>query len=169
MKRWLLFIFIVAPVLYLLAYGLTRNPRDLPSALLGKPAPDFSLQTLDGKTVTLDSLKGKPAVINFWATWCGPCLYEHPVLKSAHETYEKEGVQFLGVVYQDEMENVSSFIKELGEPFQVLLDPKSKMAIDYGIGGVPETFFVDTQGVIQNKYSGVLTSDYLKDQIKHLK
>lgn len=169
MKRWIFFILIVGPILYLLSFGLTRNPKELPSVLVGKPAPEFSLQTLDGKPVTLKSLSGSPLVINFWATWCGPCFYEHSVLKEARRTYEKEGIKFLGVVYQDQKENVVAFLKELGEPFLVLLDPKNQMAIDYGVGGVPETFFIDTQGIIQNKFSGALTREYLNLQIRNLK
>jgi len=169
LKRWLLFILIVAPIVYLLAFGLTRNPRELPSAMVGKMAPDFLLETLDGKKIDLPSLKGSPVVINFWATWCGPCFYEHPVLKEVRSIYEKEGVKFLGVVYQDKKETVVQFVKELGEPFLVLFDPKSQMAIDYGVGGVPETFFIDSKGLIQNKFSGVLTKEYLKDQIEKIK
>lgn len=168
MKRGFLFVIIVAPIVALLAFGLTRNPRELPFVLEGKQAPDFSLQTLEGKTVTLQSFAGKPLVINFWATWCGPCFYEHAILKEARETYEKEGIKFLGVVYQDQKENVIQFLKELGEPFLVLLDPKSQMAISYGVGGVPETFFVDAQGIIRNKFQGALTTLYLDLQIENL-
>lgn len=167
-KRWLLFLLIVAPIVYLLAFGLTRDPRELPSVMIGKMAPDFSLQTADDKTVTRQSLQGSPLVINFWATWCGPCFYEHPVLKEARSTYEKEGVKFLGVVYQDKKEPVVQFLKELGEPFLVLFDPKSQMAIDYGVGGVPETFFVDKKGIISDKFQGILTKEYLNGQIQGL-
>ena len=122
-----------------------------------------------GKETAVDPAAGKVVLVNFWATWCGPCFYEHPVLKEVRSIYEKEGVKFLGVVYQDKKETVVQFVKELGEPFLVLFDPKSQMAIDYGVGGVPETFFIDSKGLIQNKFSGVLTKEYLKDQIEKIK
>ncbi len=169
MKRAILFTIIVAPIVYLLTFGLMRNPQDLPSVLIGKPAPTFVLQTLDGKKVTLESFKGSSVILNFWATWCGPCAYEHPVLKEARDRYEKEGVKFFGVVYQDTPENAKAFIKEMGEPFMVLLDPESKAAIDYGVGGVPETFFIDPQGIIRAKSMGVLTLDFIQKQIKEFK
>lgn len=168
MKRYLFFLFIVIPILALLAFGLQRDPRVLPSVLVGKNAPDFSLQTLEGKRVTLQSFSGQPLVINFWATWCGPCFYEHPILKEGRDIYEKEGVKFLGVVYQDQKENVIQFLKEMGEPFLVLLDPQNEMAISYGVGGVPETFFVDGQGIIRSKIQGALTLATLDLQLKNL-
>lgn len=168
MKRWILFLFIVAPILYFLAFGLTRDPRDLPSVMIGKKAPNFSLETMEGKKFILESLAGAPLVVNFWATWCGPCFYEHAVLKKARDRYEKEGVKFLGVVYQDQKETVLQFLKEEGSPFEALLDPESKMAIDYGVGGVPETFFIDAHGIIRDKFAGVLTTEYLNEQIERL-
>lgn len=168
LKRWLLFILVVTPIVYLLVFGLMRNARDLPSAMVGKKAPDFSLQTLDGKAVTLKSLSSSPMVINFWATWCGPCLLEHGVFKEANNLYGKE-IKFLGVVYQDQKENAEHFVKEYGEAFLVLLDLESRMAIDYGVGGIPETFFVDGQGVIRSKYTGLLSFDHLKKELEGIK
>ena len=168
MKRVLLFITIVAPIVALLAFGLTRNPRDLPSTMVGKRAPDFLVETLDGKKVSFSSFVGKPIVLNFWATWCGPCFYEHAALREARKLYEKSGVQFLGIVYQDQKDSVAAFIKEEGEPFKVLFDPQSQGAIAYGVGGVPETFFIDAKGIIRNKFDGVLTSEYLQMQIENL-
>lgn len=169
MKRWLLFLFIVGPILYLLAFGLSRDPRELPSALVGQKAPDFSVETTDGKKLTLADFSGTPLVINFWATWCGPCFYEQSVLKSARATYEPKGVKFLGIVYQDSKENVVPFLKELGEPFIVLFDPQSKMAIDYGVAGVPETFFISADGIIRKKFAGGLNNRILEEEISKLK
>jgi len=168
MKRFALFVLVVGPIVYLLAFGLMRNARELPSAMIGKKAPDFSLHTLDNKTVTLQSLSGKPVVINFWATWCGPCLLEHKVFSEANKLYGKE-FHFFGVVYQDQKENVEQFLKEYGEAFSVLLDPGSKMAIDYGVGGIPETFYVDTKGIIQHKHTGLLTFSHLQEDLEKIK
>ncbi|MBI4124576.1 MAG: DsbE family thiol:disulfide interchange protein [Deltaproteobacteria bacterium] len=168
MKRWILFILVVAPVVYLLTFGLSRDPRELPSVLIGKEAPAFSLKTLENKEITLESLRGSPIVMNFWATWCGPCLYEHAILKEARERFEKEGVKFLGVVYQDRREQVEAFLKEMGEPFVVLLDETSRSAIDFGVGGVPETFFIDSQGIVRKKLSGVLSREYIETGISEM-
>lgn len=169
MMRWILFILIVAPIVYLLTFGLTRNPRELPSVLIGKQSPAFSLEALDGEKVTLESLRGSPIVMNFWATWCGPCFYEHPVLKEARGRYEKEGVKFLGVVYQDKRESVLAFLKEMGEPFTVLWDSNSQTAIDFGVGGVPETFFIDAQGVVRKKLTGALSQEYIEKTLREIK
>lgn len=168
MKKVFLFFLIVIPIVALLGFGLTRNPNTLPSVLVGKVAPTFSVETLDGKTVTLESLSGTPMVINFWATWCGPCFAEHPVLLAAREQYESKGVRFFGVVYQDELKNVKQFLESNGTPFTVLIDPKSQMAINYGVGGVPETFFIDSKGIIRDKLSGSLTPGYLQNQIEKM-
>lgn len=169
MIRWLLFVLIVAPIVYLLTFGLTRNPRELPSVLVGKPAPAFNLETLGGQRVTLESLSGSPIVLNFWATWCGPCFYEHPILKEARDQYEKEGVKFLGVVYQDKRESVLAFLKEMGEPFTVLWDPNSQTAIDFGVGGVPETFFIDAQGIVRKKLAGALSREYIEETLREIR
>lgn len=168
MKRVLLFCMIVVPIAALLAFGLTRDPHVLPSVLIGKPAPAFALRTLEGDPINAASLLGQPLVINFWATWCGPCLHEHRVFRQAAERFAGKGVRFFGVVYQDKEANVREFLAEFGTPFEVLLDPGSTMAIDYGVGGVPETFFVDAQGVIREKFSGMLTMEYLERQIEGL-
>ncbi|MDO8526623.1 MAG: redoxin domain-containing protein [Deltaproteobacteria bacterium] len=165
MKRWILFFVIVVPILALLAFGLTRDARELPSTMTGKKAPDFSLKTLEGKEISLKSFEGHPVVLNFWATWCGPCLMEHKIFNEGRKIYEKEGVVFLGVVYQDKKESVQRFLKEYGEPFTVLTDKESKTAIDYGVGGVPETFFIDSHGTIYDKFSGIMTADYLERKI----
>lgn len=165
MKRVVLFSLVVLPLAALLAYSLTRDARDLPSTLIAKPAPDFQLKTLDGKEVRLKNLTGKTVVINFWASWCYPCMEEHPVFGLAKKAFEKENVVFLGVIYQDTKEAIRKFITQYGEATLTLEDPDSRTAIDYGVGGVPETFFVDAQGIIRHKYKGALTFETLKEGI----
>ena len=168
MKRVILFLLIAGPVVALLAFGLTRNARDLPSTMIGKPAPDFALKNLEGKEVSLKSLEGKNLIVNFWATWCGPCYQEHAVLKAVQKNLAGDSLVLLGVVYQDTVENVKEYLKQEGKPFEVLFDPDNKMGIDYGVGGVPETFFIDSKGIIREKHSGVLTYPYVEFMLDKL-
>lgn len=147
---------VVVPLVLVLLVNLGRNPHVIGSPLVGRPAPEFALAPLDGGApVTLASLRGRPAVINFWATWCVPCMQEHPTMVEASQRL-RDQVQFLGVVFDDQEENVRAFLDENGSPYPSLLDPEGKTAVAYGVAGVPETYFVDPQGVIVSKYVGPL-------------
>jgi cytochrome c biogenesis protein CcmG/thiol:disulfide interchange protein DsbE len=105
--------------------------------------------------ISLESLKGRPAVINFWATWCVPCYQEHPALNGAAQAM-KGDVQFLGVVYEDEPERVKAFLSQRGNAYPSLLDEGGRTAIAYGVYGVPETYFIDAAGRIVEKFVGPL-------------
>ena len=150
----------------LLFFSLTRNPRELPSALIGKPAFPFSLKTLDGKPFSLSDAKGKPLILNFWATWCGPCIHEHQVIQQAIRMYEPKGIQFYSILYEDSVENAEAFLKKYGTAAPVLLDPDLKTAIDYGVAGIPETFFIDPEGKISYKQAGVLSQELIFEQLE---
>ena len=155
--NWKVLVAGLVPVVALvgvLASGFGKDPKALPSMLEGKAAPPFELITLDGETISLESLKGKPVVLNFWATWCRPCVQEHPVLLQASQVYGPRGVQFIGILYGDEAENASAWLAREGQAYPTLLDPGQRTAIDYGVGGVPETFFIGRDGTIVHKYSG---------------
>lgn len=152
---------VVVPLVWVLAEGFGRDPRALPSVLEGTEAPGFSLTTLEGEVVSLDSLRGSPVVLNFWATWCVPCLQEHPVLLQGASRYKGRGVVFLGLLYGDEPEKATAYLEKHGAAYPTLLDPGQRTAIDYGVGGVPETFFLDREGRIVRKVSGPLSPDVL--------
>jgi cytochrome c biogenesis protein CcmG/thiol:disulfide interchange protein DsbE len=145
-----------------LVAGLGKDPQHIDSPLIGHPAPEFVLKAAGtGDTLDLQALRGKPVVINFWATWCGPCYEEHPVLvESARAIGPK--VQFVGVVFNDEEDRIMRFLRERGASYPVLLDQQGKTAIEYGVGGVPETYFLNRQGVIVAKYEGPMTYDTLQ-------
>jgi cytochrome c biogenesis protein CcmG/thiol:disulfide interchange protein DsbE len=149
----LLGLVVVLPLLAVLVLNLGRDPHSVRSPLIGRPAPPFALPRVGGgPPVTLESLRGKPVVINFWATWCVPCFQEHPALQGAARAMGRD-VQFLGVVYEDDEARVRSFLAEHGQAYPSLLDDGARTAIAYGVAGVPETYFIDPTGRISAKYS----------------
>ena len=157
---------VVVPLIALLVLNLGRNPNAVDSPLIGAPAPPFALVPVDGgEPVRLDDLRGKPVVLNFWATWCVPCYQEHPLLVSAAKNLGEE-VHFLGVVYQDEDERVREWLRSEGSSYPSLLDPDGKVAIAYGVYGVPETYFIDPGGTIVSKYVGALDGGTLMARLR---
>ena len=151
---------IVTALLVFLAMGLGKDPRLIESPLVGKEAPSFVLQDLDGNTYDLEALRGKPVLINFWATWCQPCIYEHPFLIEAAKRYEGR-VHFLGVIYNDEPSLIRRFVAQRGAWGPTLIDPGTQTAIAYGVYGAPETFIIDPDGVIVEKVTSVVQWDSL--------
>ena len=146
------------PVVAFLAWGLTQDPHNIPSPLPGKTAPDFALETLKGDSLRLADLKGQVVLVNFWASWCLACRSEHRVLVDASTRYASKGVKIVGVVYQDTRDNALAWINERGGNWPNLLDAGSRTAIQYGLFGVPETFFVGRDGRILYKQIGPVDS-----------
>lgn len=147
----------VGALVAVLASGFGKDPRALPNTLEGRPAPVFQLQDLDGRTWDLRTLRGHPVVINFWATWCGPCVEEMDLLARLAETWEPQGVVFLGVLYGDDPARAREFLARTTIRYPSLVDPKKATLIDFAVGGVPETFFIDKEGVIARKIVGQVT------------
>jgi cytochrome c biogenesis protein CcmG/thiol:disulfide interchange protein DsbE len=159
----------VVPVLALLAYGFRTDPRDIPSPLVGKPAAPFALTTFDGKPVSLDALRGKVVVVNFWASWCIPACYdEAPSLERAWRAYRDRGVALVGINIQDKEEPARRFLDRFGHTFPNAPDPAGRVSVDYGVYGVPETFFIDRQGRVRFKHVGAVTDEILTEQIDRL-
>jgi len=149
---------LTVPLVAVLFANLGRDPRAIRSPLIGKAAPAFALPTADGAAaVELGELRGRVVVVNFWATWCVPCFEEHEVLARGAEQFA-DRAQFLGVVYQDEVARVERYLNRFGQSYPALLDEGGQTAIAYGVGGVPETYFISPEGVIVEKYEGPLTS-----------
>ncbi len=132
-----------------------------PGTTDAKPAPDFTVILFSGKEVSLNDFKGKPLIINFWASWCGPCREEAPVLVKVAKEY-KNKVQFLGIVFQDTEVDAKKFIEEFKVKYPNGMDPGGQAAQDYQITGVPETFFIDADGMLRAKWLGALTEERLK-------
>ncbi len=166
--RWLVVPLVVIPASLLIGFSLTRDPRELPSALLNKPAPTFSVRTLDGGVLASSSLRGRPVVVNFWASWCAECKLEHPILMDGDLRYAPN-VAFVGVLYEDRVPDALAYLARYGDAgYPNLLDSDGQLAIDFGVSGVPETFFIDARGIVRFKQWGALTADVLERQIQQL-
>jgi cytochrome c biogenesis protein CcmG/thiol:disulfide interchange protein DsbE len=146
------------------------NPRGVPSALIGRTAPDFSLPALEGvetpalSSADLSGLPG-PVLVNFWASWCVPCIIEHPQLMRLH----REGVPVFGIAYKDKPADSAKFLRERGNPFRRLSkDEPGRVAIDWGVYGVPETYLLDRQGIIRWRWAGPVTPEVLEQDIRPL-
>ena len=158
---------VVLPVLAILIANLGRDPHRIDTKMKGRPAPEFALRALGStEPVSLRSLRGTPVVVNFWATWCVPCLSEHPVLLAQSEQWKD--VRFLGVVYDDTEPTVQRFLDQHGGSYPVLFDQDGRTAIAYGVTGVPETFFIDRNGMIVDKVNLPLDADTLRAKLADL-
>ena len=166
--RWLALPVVLVPLAWLLFTGLGRDPHEIPSPLIGHPLPAFSATTLDGTTFSSAELAGRPAVVNVWASWCAPCIDEHPVLLEAAGGYGDEFVM-VGIVYQDSADGVRSFLARYGDGgWPNLLDTNGQIAVDLGVTGPPETFFVGADGLVRARHIGPLTADVMAEELAGL-
>ena len=168
-KRWRLAGYVPLGVFFVMAVflgiGLTLNPREVPSPLIGKPVPQFSLPPVQGRTLGLATadLKGQVALVNVFASWCVACREEHPVLL---ELAKKGIVPIHGLNYKDKPADAQGWLDELGDPYtRTGADISGRVAIDWGVYGVPETFVVDRNGIIAYKQIGPITPKILEDTI----
>jgi cytochrome c biogenesis protein CcmG/thiol:disulfide interchange protein DsbE len=152
-------------VLALLAYGFTREPRYIDSPILGRAAPPFALTLFDGRTLRLEDLRGRVVFLNFWASWCPPCRVEAPMLEALWGELKDQDVVFLGVNTQDEAPRARAFLDEFGITYPNGRDPDGRIAIDYGVWGLPEAFIVDPAGRITYKHIGTVGRTLLAAKI----
>jgi cytochrome c biogenesis protein CcmG/thiol:disulfide interchange protein DsbE len=160
----------VAALLALLFYGLTTEriqagiaPR--PNAI----APDFSLQSFDGRMVNLADLRGKTVVLNFWASWCIPCRDEQPVLNAVAKRYSDGNVAFVGINMQDTRPDALSFLQQYHVSYAEVVDPDGKVYINYGVVGVPETYVLDREGRIRQKLVGPVVEEQLTATLESMR
>lgn len=148
-----------------LAIGLTRDPREIPSPLIDKPAPAFSLPQLakSDQPLRLADMQGKVWLLNVWASWCAACRDEHPVLVE----FARQGVlPIIGLNYKDKRADAEAWLKEFGDPYATsIVDADGRVGIDYGVYGVPETFLIDGAGRIRYKQIGPITPEVLAKEI----
>jgi cytochrome c biogenesis protein CcmG/thiol:disulfide interchange protein DsbE len=149
-------VLVFAGIAVYLGVGLTRDPHTLPSAMIDQPAPEFDLAGLGGKPgLAKRDLEGQVTLVNFFASWCGPCRIEHPMLMRLAE----EGkVRLDGIAYKDKPEDSLRFLGQLGDPYRRIgVDRDGRVAIDFGVYGVPETYVIDKQGRIRYRQVGPLS------------
>lgn len=185
MNRYFWILGAFAALVALLAFGLGLNPREVPSPLVGKPAPAFRLDLLDqpGKTLGPEDMKGKPWLLNVWSTWCVSCRQEHPVLVE----FSRAGrIPLIGLNYKEvrgdgefdmskmspeeesrlAVKRAAGWLSQHGNPYtQTVMDLDGRVGINYGVYGVPETYLIDAAGVIRMKHTGPITPDVLTNKI----
>jgi cytochrome c biogenesis protein CcmG/thiol:disulfide interchange protein DsbE len=148
-----------------LAVGLMRDPREVPSPFIGKPAPAFRLEQLHDAKLAFapEDMKGKVWLLNVWASWCVSCRVEHPLLV---DMSKREHVPIVGLNYKDKRDDGMQWLAKFGNPYRLsAFDVEGKVGIDYGVYGVPETFVIDKQGVIRYKQIGPITPEALEKTI----
>lgn len=165
MTRFVIPLVLFVVLVVFLAIGLRRDPREIPSPLINKPAPSFQLAQLKdpGKTFSADEMKGKVWLLNVWASWCFSCREEHPYLLQ----YARTGnIPIYGLNSKDKREDALGWLAELGDPYVLSVsDLDGRVGIDYGVYGAPETYLIDRGGVIRFKYVGPITPDIWEKQI----
>lgn len=166
--RFLLPLALFAAIVLFLGVGLGLNPREVPSPLIGKPAPAFKLPRLDdaSRTLSRDDMLGKVWMLNVWASWCAPCREEHPLVV---DIARRGLVPVYGLNYKDKPAAAAGWLASLGNPYRAtLVDADGRAGIDFGVYGVPETFIIDRQGIVRLKHTGPLTPEVVRERIEPL-
>jgi peroxiredoxin len=168
-KRTILRIIVLGVIVIALGsafYSAYSSDKSL--AAVGNAAPDFTLTNLEGAEVSLSDFRGKGVFINFWATWCGPCKREMPLMEKHYQEVKDEGIEILAVNIAESNVAVSSFIERIGVTFPVLLDsnPDRVVTQRYGVGALPASYFVDKDGVIVGHYVGEMNESILKEHLE---
>ncbi len=153
-----------------LALAFRRDPHDIRTGTIGKPAPAFTLERLDGSgKVALADLSGKVVVMNFFASWCLPCTQENPALVRVYERYRASDVVMVGVNYQESRDNGLAYVQRMGMGWTTVADDDGSVAFSYGVFGPPETFFIGTDGIIAGRHIGPIDEETLVTAIEKLR
>ena len=151
----LVVVLVIVGLVVVLALSFRRDPRDIRTGTVGKPAAAFDLERLDGQgRIRLDDYRGRTVILNFWASWCIPCKQENPALAEVWERYRDSDVVLIGIVYQDSPEAARDYTARLGNTWPSGIDADGRTAIAYGVFGIPETFFIAPDGVIAGRHIG---------------
>ena len=165
MNRFLIPLALFMGLVVFLAIGLGRDPHEVPSPLINKPAPAFQLPQLheSAKTFSAQEMRGKVWLLNVWASWCFSCREEHPLLLD----FARSGaVPLYGLNYKDQRDDAIAWLNELGNPYRLsAVDLDGRVGIDYGVYGAPETYLIDREGLIRFKHVGPLTPEVIQNKI----
>ena len=162
--KWLLVVFVALIAAWagteLYRSSSTTDPESdrTVAQLLGMP-----FTTAEGQAIKLADWQGRILVVNFWATWCPPCVNEMPLLQEVYNNRKGEGIEVIGINYNEDYERVKKFISEKGVVFTILIDSDLKVSMDYGVIGLPVTFFIDREGRIKEKFKGELNKKLIED------
>ena len=173
--KLLIILAIVGLILALVIAGLllfkgdaAKESSSQSSSAIKEAAPNFNLALLEGKKFQLSDYKGKPVLINFFASWCLPCREEIPAIEKIVSVYQPKGIVFLGISTDDTEVNAKDFIKKYGVTYQVGLDKTTEIQKSFGLYGIPTTYFIDKQGIINYFHSGAVTEELLQNELDKL-
>lgn len=155
-------------VAYLLLWPSQGSKAAGTGIAVGAPAPDFELKTMDGKTYRLSELKGRPVMINFWASWCAPCRAEMPALQAAYKEHESTGFLILAVNLNEADVAITAFQQKLGLTFPIVIDKEDKVSRLYDIVPLPTSYFVDRNGIVQGRWQGEIRTPQLQAMLKKI-
>jgi len=166
-RSWLV-ISAVLPLIVVAGWAavlMARSSAAAGGAHIGQAAPEFALADLDGNPLRLSDLRGRPVIVNFWASWCGPCVEEFPMLRAAAQRHAAQNVAVVGIVFRDNSEAARRFMDRMAAGWPAAMDPGEQVAQAFGIYGPPETFFIDANGVVRGRQIGQLTPSDLERQL----
>jgi thiol-disulfide isomerase/thioredoxin len=158
---------VIAAAMLYFGFHAARRSGPPQAASKSAPAPDFTLESLDGKSMRLSDLRGKAVLLNFWATWCGPCKIETPWLVELQNQYGAQGLQVIGVAMDDSgKDDIAKFAKDMGVNYPVLLGKEAVGDAYGGVPALPESFFIGRDGKIVDKIIGLKGRSEIEDSIK---
>jgi len=170
---------VLVSAIWLAVWMMRRGeaPRPAPSAgdflaaqalTVGTPAPNFRLPLLDGGEIDLSALRGRPVLVNFWASWCAPCRAEMPALERVAQSYEQAGLVVVGINQLEDPDTVRQFVQEFGISFPIALDRDGTVSRDWRVYGIPQTYLIDADGVIRKAWVGMVTEDSVSRALAEL-